>query len=335
MSLLNQVLQDLEKRNTENAPEQLKLSNVKAIISNQRRSYYLPFVILCIIAIIIFSAQKTTGTVEQQNISKQSVAIQTSTNTIKTTPPKQPSVPETAHSVHKAQAKKTSQSDKQQIKSEHIARQELPTEIKTRQKTIRKKPKDKTVKKLSDKQKAEHYFSLAKKQQSTGDKQKNLELAIQLNPQHVNARLQLTNTLLQQGLTLQSAELLDQSLELFPQNLQFITLRSQLFLQKKQAQDALNILHHIDENHVQNETYLSLLAAAYQQNNDNLNSLKTYQKLLNINSQRPEYWLGLAIALEKQEHPQQALNAYQQALDKKPLKPVILSYIKQRISILK
>jgi len=375
MSLLNQVLQDLEKRNAENLPEQLKLSNLKAITIKPSRSYYLPFAILCItgiIAIIIFTAQKTPGTLEKpdiakQSIVKQSVAIQTSANVIKKIPPKQPSVPEPVHSInspisygmldsllnslwgkmytdntfgtiniYKAQASKTIQTSSQQIGSGYSARQKKqPAKIKAKRKTIRKKPKDQTIKKPSNKQKAEHYFLLAEKQQHHSDKQKNLELAILLNPQHINARLLLTNTLLQQGLTIQSAKLLDQSLVLFPQNLQFITLRSQLFLQQKQAQDALNILHLIDENYVQDETYLSLLAAAYQQNNDNFNSLKTYQKLLNINPQKAEYWLGLAIALEKQGYPQQARNAYQQALDKNTLKPVILSYIKQRISILK
>ena len=328
MSLLNQVLQDLEKRNAENIPEHQPLSKVKAITNNQGRSTYLPFAILCItgiIAIIVFNIQKTPETLEERNIVKQSLAIPTPNNILKKTPLKKPSIPKAVPSKHKTLAAKKNQQNKQQTESG----------ISTKQNTIKKKPENRSVKKLTNEQKAEQYFSLAKKQQSNSDKQKNLQLAIQLNPQHINARLLLTNILLQQGLTLQATILLDQSLMLFPHNLQFITLRSQLFLQEKQAQNALNILHHIDKNQVQDETYLSLLAAAYQQNNDNLNSLNTYQKLVKINPHKAEYWLGLAIAQEKQLHPQQALYSYQQALNKNTLKPVIVNYIKERISILK
>ncbi|MCK5191973.1 MAG: hypothetical protein KAR12_18185, partial [Methylococcales bacterium] len=317
MSLLNQVLQDLEKRNAENIPEHQPLSKGKAITLNQGRSYYFPFAILCIIgiiAIIVFNTQKTPGTLEERNIVKQSLAIPAPNNILKKTLLKNPSIPKVVRSKPKTQA----------AKKNHNNKQETEPGISNKQKTIKKKPEHQTVKKLSNEQKAEQYFSLAKQQQSNSDKQKNLELAIQINPQHINARLLLTNMLLQQGLTLQAAILLDQSLMLFPQTLQFITLRSQLFLQKKQAQNALNILHHIDKNQVQDETYLSLLAAAYQQNNDNLNSLTSYQKLVKINPHKAEYWLGLAIAQEKQGHPLLALNAYQQALNKNTLKPVIV-----------
>lgn len=341
MSLLNQVLQDLEKRNAENIPEQLQLSHVKAITTHQSRSYYLPFAILCLIAIIIVYVQNKPEIFEKHNSVKPNtvkkiVAVQSANNSINKKALEKPSVPGTVPSPHKAQALTTVQNNKQLIKSgKSTGQKKQPTEIKLQHKTIKEKPKTQAVKKLSIEQKAEQYFSLAEKQPPNNDKQKNLERAIQLNPLHINARLLLINTLLQQGLASQSAILLDQSLELFPQNLRLITLRSQLFLQKKQAQGALNVLHRIDENYVQDETYLSLLAAAYQQNNDNFNSLKNYQKLLKINPQKAEYWLGLAIALEKQDSPQQALDAYQHALNKKTLKPVIVSYIKQRISILK
>ena len=344
MSLLNQVLQDLEKRNAKNLPEQQLPANVKAITTNQSRSYYFAFALFCIIgiiAIIIFNAQKTPETLEKSDAAKQNVALQTSNDIIIKTL-KKPSVPKAVRSKHTAT--NTIQNDKQLIKSDKSAKQKIVEKntkdqtvkkISGEQKAVKKKPKNQTVKKLSDEQKAEHYFSLAEKQRNNSDKQKNLEQAIQLNPQHINARMLLTNTFLQQGLTIQSAELLDQSLNLFPQNLQFIRLRSQLYLQQKQAQNALSVLHHIDENHVQDETYLSLLAAAYQQTDDNFNSLKSYQKLIKINPQKAEYWLGMAIALEKQDHPQQALDAYQQALNKNTLKSVIVSYIKERISILK
>ena len=129
--------------------------------------------------------------------------------------------------------------------------------------------------------------------------------------------------------------MLDQSLILFPQNIEFIKLRSQLFLKNKQAGAALQILTQIDATYVQDEAYLGLLGAAYQQRNIYAKSLSIYQRLLTINPEKAENWLGLAIASENQGFKQQALDAYQQALNKNTLKPVIVSYINTRISILK
>ena len=91
----------------------------------------------------------------------------------------------------------------------------------------------------------------------------------------------------------------------------------------------------MDASYIQDETYLGLLAATYQQKNNYSKSLEVYQKLVTINPDKAEYWLGLAIAYENQAEKPQALHAYQQALNKNPLKTVIVSYIKQRISILK
>ena len=56
MSLINQVLQDLEKRNAENAPEQHQLNNVKAVPTARKTLYVLLLAILFIAGIIAFFA---------------------------------------------------------------------------------------------------------------------------------------------------------------------------------------------------------------------------------------------------------------------------------------
>ena len=214
------------------------------------------------------------------------------------------------------------------------------TEIKKAKKTVSIKAtasvtKSKKIKTFSKKQQAKKLFEIAKKSQSLAKKQIHLEQAINLNPQHINARLLLADTLFNQNQTEKAAEFLDQSLELFSDNLQFINLRSQLLLKEKQPQAALTLLSKAGTEDTQDEAYLSLLGAAYQQNHDSASAQKTYQKLVKINPEKAENWLGLAMASEKQGEDNQALDAYQQALDKNSLKDSIVSYIKQRISLLK
>ncbi|MCK4841780.1 MAG: hypothetical protein KAT04_07830, partial [Methylococcales bacterium] len=58
MSLLNQVLQDLEKRNTNNIPEEYEadiLSHVKSISVRQYKSYYQIASLMLFTSIIVFT----------------------------------------------------------------------------------------------------------------------------------------------------------------------------------------------------------------------------------------------------------------------------------------
>ncbi|MFW5442929.1 MAG: tetratricopeptide repeat protein [Methylococcaceae bacterium] len=329
MSLLNQVLIDLEKRNTKNTPEQQPLNNIKTPPLTQKKPYYLllAFILFASIAGIIFYHLKEPE--------KQVKTISSSLKKIAslTLPEEKPVITFPTAIAQDIQVTKPKvstpvQKPKQKQKPKLAETKPAPASIST-------KPQKKIFKTFSHTQQAEQFFKSAKRQQNKSEKQRKLELALKLNPRHVNARLLLSNILNAQGLSIQTAELLDHGLAIFPQNLQFINLRSQLLLQNKQAQEALIVLQNIDESQVQNETYLSLLASAYQQNNNNLKSLQLYQQLLTINPLKAEYWLGLAIAAEKQGNTKQALKAYQEALNKNTLKSVIVSYIKQRISILK
>ena len=162
-----------------------------------------------------------------------------------------------------------------------------------------------------------------------------LEQAINLDPRHLKARLLLAKTLHNQGKTDKTAEFLDQSLALFPDNLQFINTRAQLFLQQKNPNGALRTLQRIDLTNSSNETYLSLLAATYQQLQSFTNAANVYQKLVSVNPEKAENWLGFALAQEKLDNPKLALEAYQQALSKNTLKPSVVSYIKQRLNELR
>lgn len=344
MSLLNQVLQDLEKRNadTENASDQLPMANIKAVptVNNKPSlfSWLLPItaIALALLAYRHYQPQDSLidTNVKEKAVSKplrQTIALNPADKIPLKRPVKATTVSKLDIQEKAVPAPITVIENKPKTQKQTI----LP-------KTSRKKKalsaKRKLIKKrlaLNNVQKAEKLFSRIKKQSPSVKKADMLKLAIKLNPQHINARLLLSTTLLQLGLSSEAEMMLDQNLLLFPQNLQFTNLRSQLFLQNKQVKPALLTLQKINARYIQDETYLALLAAAFQQNSRHAESLETYQRLLKINSEKAEYWLGSAISQEKLGYRQQALQAYQQALNKNTLKTVIVDYIYQRISILK
>jgi tetratricopeptide (TPR) repeat protein len=129
-------------------------------------------------------------------------------------------------------------------------------------------------------------------------------------------------------------EFLDDSLALFPNNLLFIKTRAHLYVQQKNFAAAVNILERIDADTVDDSPFLALLAAGYQQLQHFPQAARIYQRLSQIQPDKAENWLGLAIAQDKLNQSQAAVQAYRQALDKKTLNAEVVSYIKQRLTAL-
>jgi Tfp pilus assembly protein PilF len=185
------------------------------------------------------------------------------------------------------------------------------------------------------KQQADALFRQAESNSDDFSADYKLEQALKLDPRHLKARLLLAKKLHNQGQVSRTAELLDQGLALFPGNLQFINTRAQLYLQQKKPNDALKTLQRIDLVSSSNETYLSLLAATYQHLQSFTDAAKVYQRLVIANPEKAENWLGLALSHEKTGNPRLAIEAYQHALSKNTLKESVISYIKQRLTELR
>ena len=340
MSLLNQVLQDLEKRQADVVSSEPPLLNIKAAPAPPKSLYFIWVVIiitavLLIMAVFIYPFYQDIPQTSPLNVTDKNIPLKSITS------PPAPNQKSNQRATITAVAVEPSVIPEKQVKALAPALKNKPSNTLPVKKPkikinnqITKKPFIKKSPVLSNKQKAEKLFIKIQKQPFSINQITELKLVIDLDIQHINARLLLANSLLRLGLTEQAKNSLNQSLLLFPQNLQLINLRSQLFLQNKQAKLALMLLQQIDNNYIEDEMYLSLLASAYQQTNNHLQSLKNYQKLTKINPQQSTYWLGLAIAQDNLDNKPQALSAYQQALNKKPLQPAIVSYIKQRISAL-
>lgn len=79
-----------------------------------------------------------------------------------------------------------------------------------------------------------------------------------------------------------------------------------------------------------NEAYFALLASYQQQLGQFEQSVDTYSALLERDSSVPEWWVGMAIGLDRLSRYQNAALAYRQALTLPNLKPALVQFAQQR-----
>ena len=165
-------------------------------------------------------------------------------------------------------------------------------------------------------------------------RQENLKEVLQLDPRHLAARQQLLQILVQEHSNLELKQFLDESLAWFPDNVGFITTLAHYHVQQKNFAAAVETLERVDSFRINDPHYLALLAASYQQQQQFSQALAVYQKLTQIQPEKAENWLGLGICADKLQQNSSALAAYQQALNKNTLNSAVVDYINQRLSAL-
>jgi MSHA biogenesis protein MshN len=364
MSLINQMLRDLESRKTtNNTPSTLQ----QHIQVTQAPASKMPFLIWSLLTVIMTGGTywayqysktltKTLPVIVADNIKKDPVPIVpyekvlAAPNAVLDTAPKNEQEPpqntttqpiSIVQPIPAAQATPPPAQPVQtapaiQAAPEIIAAPPIKNSPIIPSASLRTGPKPVLIKQISAKQQADLLYRQAENNFEDYSTAYKLEQVLTLDPRHLKARLLLAKTLHNQGKTNKTAEFLDQSIALFPDNLQFINTRAQLFLQQRNPSDALKTLQRIDlTNSSNDETYLSLLAATYQQLQSFTNSAKVYQRLVTVNPEKAENWLGLALSQEKLGNSKFAREAYQQALSKNTLKESIVSYVKERLNELR
>ena len=193
----------------------------------------------------------------------------------------------------------------------------------------------KPAKTLSPEQQAEALYRSAQASSSLLMMRENLYEALQFNPNHLPARTLLLQTLLKSRASpLEISRFIDDSLRLFPGNLLFVKTRAHLYTQQKNFSAALTTLAQIDADTVDDTAYLSLLAASHQQLQHFPQAARLYQRLCQIQPDKAEHWLGLGMSRDKLNQAPAAAQAYRQALDKNTLNAEVVSYIKQRLGAL-
>ncbi len=333
MSLINQMLRDLEQRNSQQAKPVLA-KEIRKVAPLQDKKPYLLWLTLLITALFcVFLWQQNRG----GQLSEQAMPF---SNPV-------------AAKVQKAPLAILQLPDEQQLPQHSAA--VLPIKLpEFKQKIVEKSQlfrmnsetipaKDKTEKIKSTllpitKSSSEQIASLYRQAQRSDSvllAKELLEQVLLLDPLYLPARTSLLQNLLQaQASDNELSAMLDSSLAIFPGNLLFIKTRAHLYIKQKNFITAIAVLRQVDANTINDSAYLALLAASYQQVQNFPLALPLYRRLTEMQPEKAENWLGLAICAERLNQISIAVEAYRQALDKNTLQGEVVNYINQRLSLL-
>jgi len=159
--------------------------------------------------------------------------------------------------------------------------------------------------------------------------EKLLEDILFLQPEHKPARKQLAALWFGRKAMQPALNLLAQGISLDKNDSEFRMMQAKILLDLNQYQAAFNALSPLQQ--ANNVEYQFLLATVAQQLDNEKVVLESYQRLIALQPYQGRWYLGLAIAQDKQENYKAASASYRQATQLGGLSESALSFAKQRL----
>lgn len=152
-------------------------------------------------------------------------------------------------------------------------------------------------------------------------------------PEHKSARKQLAALWFGRQSYTPALNLLSQGIALSPTETEFRMMQARIYLQQNRPKNAFNVLNNLSQvNKVENIEYQSLRASVAQQLNEFTAAAGAYQTLTVIEPSTGRWWLGLAVAHDSNSEFKQASLAYKEALTKMGLSDNAQSFVRQRMT---
>lgn len=163
---------------------------------------------------------------------------------------------------------------------------------------------------------------------------KKLNMSLDQNAGHVNARSTLALILSKQGHLDLAYSVLNEGLIQYPDQTNWVTIYARLLMKEGKLVAANNFLSNISPDfHIHTDHY-ALSAAILQKLNEHEQSARIYRDLLQVNPLNSTWWMGLGISLEALKRYEDALYAYQKASNNASMATDLKSFIKGRINML-
>jgi tetratricopeptide (TPR) repeat protein len=164
-----------------------------------------------------------------------------------------------------------------------------------------------------------------------------LREALSLYIPHIKAREMLAGIHIKSGHFIDAAELLSEGVKVVPEYPLFAQLYARVLLEQNNPQLAIQILERGSSSASMNTEpdYFALLAATYQRVKNHDKAIDVYLKLVNLRPDAGIWWLGLAISLEKTDKNKEALDAYQRAQKSGSLNSGLIKFTNNRVSALR
>jgi len=160
-----------------------------------------------------------------------------------------------------------------------------------------------------------------------------LQTALAADPDHVRARETLAGVLVHQGRLAEAERVLAEGLARDPAQPGLARLQGRLLAERGQDAAAIEVLEDALPEAGNDAGYLALLAGIYQRSGRAGDAVAAYRGALALMPAQGPWWMGLGLALESLGDGTGAREAYRQALAR-PLVPRIRQYVHQRLTVL-
>lgn len=158
-----------------------------------------------------------------------------------------------------------------------------------------------------------------------------LRMILQRQPTDLHARALLASVLLSDNDASQADSVINAGLQRMPHYAPFTNIKARILMQQGQYARAIGVLNQATPELDQNPDYYALLAALYQQSQKYMLAAQLYHQLVHFDPANGIWWMGLGIALESAEKNNAALEAFQHALKGVGLSPSTKAYVQQQV----
>jgi len=168
---------------------------------------------------------------------------------------------------------------------------------------------------------------------SINDGLEQIMLALEQDPDHIQARTTLATFLADQGRTRMALDVLQQGLALHPRESGWAQLRARLLYDADDVDGAVQTLRNALPDVQEDPEYHGFLAALLQRQNRHSEAVGYYKNILEVKPHNGIWWMGFGISLERIGQSRDANFAYERALDDNALSSELRGYVNKRIMI--
>ena len=157
---------------------------------------------------------------------------------------------------------------------------------------------------------------------------------LELDPTRHDVRKRLSVVLYSQNRDNRVVSLLQDGIQLSPDRADLRLMLGRLWHRQQKTRELYEVLKPIDPNVEDNSEYLELKASAATKLGLFPEAANLYERLANHSPEQSRWWLGLAIALDKQGNVRDALEAYLRATELQQLPGSVTEFVNKRIAVL-
>ncbi|MDP2827012.1 MAG: tetratricopeptide repeat protein [Sulfuricellaceae bacterium] len=192
---------------------------------------------------------------------------------------------------------------------------------------------NKEVRQLSARQRAENLYQQAYaglQQGRLGEAEENLKQALQQDAGHAAARQALSALLIETRRMEQAEKVLQDGLSLQPENAAFAMTLARIQVERANLSGALATLQRYPPA-VDNPEFHAFLAALLQKSEQHKGAIEHYQVALRYNPTAGSWLIGLGISYQADQQNTKALEAFQRAKQSNTLSPELQAFVDQKL----